>query len=803
MRRKSQRLIFQFLKDHLSRLNVPIPLRYFMAALVSLIVGFNIAYRCDPPPYGYPFNELSDAYWGVIIDIARHWRNFDFSLWNPEIGGGISLFTTGQYPLLSPSNGLAWFLKDDHFYLLKLIEPYVIGIFFMSVLLWDEFKTRWYIALFGGLAYMGLVLSKTFALAASPFLLYACGIFPAIVLLVIKLSRRHLFLGAAAAGALLALQFLSQGSIQTPQMLVWWTIFFCVYAFSGKGHFQNLNNWKNWLGSLGMLVVFSIGLCAIQMLPSLYYIRDESARLSGYYSLHNFTLFSSSENLAQVIWQGFFAGVPVRAKTFLVLCLVAIALGVRHWGRVFAKTPNKAFVYQLWLTITIYFSFSTVVAWLIQILPPLGKVFTPLTLFNIKYGIYTLDFAIVLSVCLVLNENRLSFFSQDRFSFLKFLALTVLGMAFLVGILPIFMTVTKDYFPSLISSVFGQAFFSENSKAAIKLLISTLFFLMIFALRPKHVIFHIILAFFLLGTGFMMTLDCFKWYDKGKQGDLSLYQVGNPEQVFYTTEASGKYVLPYDVPPDWTMHNFNLLYQVRGTAGFLGAPPLRLTRFIFYFEDPDSSLPFPGGHTKFGNFKIKTPAALISYFPAELTFTLKDERLDWPGFKRVVTGEKYDIHERVKPVERIYTASQLEVVDFSNLIKAMKNNRGDTIYVSREDAKASGLQSEHLQKSKNVQITNFQRPSKNKIVFHAIADQPFFAVFPESYQKDWRLTIDGKKERVFPAYYLFNGFKVPAGEHQVTMTFVPRGFEAGAVINILSVFFLGWLFFKFRDKKHG
>ncbi len=66
----------------------------------------------------------------------------------------------------------------------------------MMILLWDVFEARMYLAIFGALGYMGLVVSKTSFMSQSPFFLYGCGLLPAMILAFLKLSRRHIYLAA-------------------------------------------------------------------------------------------------------------------------------------------------------------------------------------------------------------------------------------------------------------------------------------------------------------------------------------------------------------------------------------------------------------------------------------------------------------------------------------------------------------------------------------------------------------------------------------------------------------------------------
>lgn len=129
---------------------------FFIASASALALGVFLWLSSDLPPSGPPTNELSNHTWGILVDIAHKWRNFDFSFWDRGVGGGTNLYTSGFYPILNPTNAGAFFLNDDQFFLFKLIEPYVLGVFFMTLFLLDVAKLSPPYAIFGGFLYMGL-----------------------------------------------------------------------------------------------------------------------------------------------------------------------------------------------------------------------------------------------------------------------------------------------------------------------------------------------------------------------------------------------------------------------------------------------------------------------------------------------------------------------------------------------------------------------------------------------------------------------------------------------------------------------
>src|SRR5438034_738613 len=86
----------------------------------SLCFGLFLWFYSDLPPYGEIWNELSNYYWGVTTDIAHKWRTGHLGLWDLTIAGGTSLYTTGAYPILNPTNIFALVLDDNHFLLFKM-----------------------------------------------------------------------------------------------------------------------------------------------------------------------------------------------------------------------------------------------------------------------------------------------------------------------------------------------------------------------------------------------------------------------------------------------------------------------------------------------------------------------------------------------------------------------------------------------------------------------------------------------------------------------------------------------------------
>ena len=64
-------------------------------------------------------------------------------------------------------------------------------------------------------------------------------------------------------------------------------------------------------------------------------------------------------------------------------------------------------------------------------------------------------------------------------------------------------------------------------------------------------------------------------------------------------------------------------------------------------------------------------------------------------------------------------------------------------------------------------------------------------VFSEIYYPEWTATIDGQPAEIGRADYVLRCMKVPAGEHQIVMTFAPKSIEqTEAVANVSFVLLL-------------
>lgn len=699
--------------------------------LVTIILGMGLWLYSDAPPYGYPNNEISNYYWGFKVDIARKWRSMEFSLWDRGVAGGTSLFTSGLYPVLSPLNVTAWFLNDEQFYLLHIIFPYLLGFFFTTLGLIEFFGLRFPYAAFGGLVYMGLLLSRGSTITGYPFFEWGAAFFPVLVYTYGKLLNRNFYLRTAAAGGIIALQFASQGVYHFPQIFVWSAFLIGIESLLLSKEKTQVARLKKCFGGWTVLLFFSVGIFAVQFLPTYYYAINESARVAGIYPINSLALYDPSRPQYSVFH--YFQKVLIHPGALGVMTVAGfigiLAIFALNFKTIFSKLPGKMFFKLLWLTTIAYIVFPTAAFLLAQIFPMFNKVFSPLTRFTFSYGTYVLDFCAVMTLALM----------ADR-----------LG-----------------------SRLQG----------------------------PKYKTTQIVLICVLFSVGTVVYLSGFKRHDKTKRSKTRFaeFMVDSPELKYFRS-AKGQYYFPYE-GPDAMGFNFGLLYGIESVTAFLNVPPLRLVKFTMEYH-PDYALhatPALSGQQK---LYYREPSQYIpDYFPVDFTVVPRNQNLGWPGFKKQVLGEEFDIWTRQEKPAEVYFAGSLKTWGFPEVISQFDAPRTNTVFVEKDDAQNAGLMENTGTVDKAAGYSNFLRKRGDHVEFDVHKEKPGYVIVPDMYRKGWEVYANGNALSFFPAYYLFIGFHVPAGDNHILMKYKPPYFDAGVAMSVISILaFAGMIYWDQRRR---
>ena len=82
--------------------------------------------------------------------------------------------------------------------------------------------------------------------------------------------------------------------------------------------------------------------------------------------------------------------------------------------------------------------------------------------------------------------------------------------------------------------------------------------------------------------------------------------------------------------------------------------------------------------------------------------------------------------------------------------------------------------------------------SWNRIVARTHASREAVLVVADSFDPDWRATVDGRPAQILPAWGIVRAVVVPAGSHKVELRYRPQSLRLGAALTLLGILAAGW-----------
>ena len=756
----------------------------FCILLVLTLLGCcYLWYISALPPYGTPLNELSDHYWGILIDIARQWKTGEFAFWTRSIGGGFCLYSSGFYPLWSPGNIIAKWMSYDHFYIFKLIEPYFIGLFAMGLLLRRGLRLSFALTCYGALAYMGFVFTRDVGILHHPFFLWACAVFPLMLYCYAKLFKRHIYLRSAVMGAFMSLIFIGGGAGQYAQMIIWSMILLGMDAILFVEE-------KSWIRKIVLCVTsyfvflfFAITIAGIQLLPTLSFTFLESIRTLGEYPINNFPLFRNDYkgqmSITKLLHLSIFANGDQGVRAFWALMFFAAGKlivdwkAMRQWG-----TQHRPFVNAALATL-FFFCVPPIAELLSNIFPLCAKLFNPLRMITFGYCGFMIDMLMVIFLVVVLGLKVAESKSRKNYLF-------------------ILLILTEIY---LFLPLWLNQFFPQHNSGSVQIAFDqryvTMMALILFAIpwQKNKILQNFLLLSCLIFLGGQLLHTSYVWGEKGQRTARARFYFETPEHAYYQS-MKRHYYMAYVEPHgqsfqyETMMHNYDLLFDVDGVNGFLNIPPKRFNNFMnAYHKKTNGSKNTIDYKYDFG----ATPASLTTYFPVEFTTVGKGMNLPWPGFSKVVDGTNLDVWKRDVPVERVKFSDQIQVVSFRELIDSFDRPYHGTIYMTAEDwHRFLPRTLDNVANFNKTKYRNFLEKHRDYFTFDVSAASDVYVLVPEIYQAGWQLRVDDRAQPLFPADSIFMGFALDKGEHTIELEYRPVLWHLGLVVSLIgTVVFLG------------
>jgi len=153
-------------------------------------------------------------------------------------------------------------------------------------------------------------------------------------------------------------------------------------------------------------------------------------------------------------------------------------------------------------------------------------------------------------------------------------------------------------------------------------------------------------------------------------------------------------------------------------------------------------------------------------------------------FRLVFRGRQFSVYQNDSALPRAYIVPDYQVDDAPKILEVLKSPQFEPrqIVLLEEDPKVP-----HPTGKLPMIEAKITEYSPNKIVCTTDAFYPGFLVLTDNWHPDWKVFVDGKKNKMFIANYTFRATYLTVGKHEVAFAYISPYFSSGKVITILSL----------------
>lgn len=156
--------------------------------------------------------------------------------------------------------------------------------------------------------------------------------------------------------------------------------------------------------------------------------------------------------------------------------------------------------------------------------------------------------------------------------------------------------------------------------------------------------------------------------------------------------------------------------------------------------------------------------------------------LSMPPYRLIFSGD-VKIYENLDALPRAFLVHEWRTAgDTAAAIEAMRADGFDP----RREAIVSGLGAPPPGERGQGMVSVVEYLPES-VTLRAATDTDSLLVLTDAYYPGWQATIDGVPAQIWPVDGLFRGVFLPAGEHDVVLSFSPASFRYGAVITALGL----------------
>ncbi len=263
----------------------------------------------------------------------------------------------------------------------------------------------------------------------------------------------------------------------------------------------------------------------------------------------------------------------------------------------------------------------------------------------------------------------------------------------------------------------------------------------------------------------------------------------------YTDLNNTKFEFAEVIPENmWVPFGFH------SAAGYDATAPLAYSRLLGMVGGKDLSHP-QGRVGKIDQINKITDMIGVNYL---FTLATKNGKPDAEGdIKKDIAPPKFTLAYTEGPVKVFHISGSSDTIGFYSHAISYQN---DLDFVSLANSQSFDPVTQVL--VKNGETMNLEGPgsakiksySPGKVVVTVNSRSKGYVVFKQNHYPGWQATIDGGKTTVLDADYSFMAVKVESGQHEVVFKYLPNSFIYGVGLSLISLLVLVGLIFKYVPK---
>jgi hypothetical protein len=199
------------------------------------------------------------------------------------------------------------------------------------------------------------------------------------------------------------------------------------------------------------------------------------------------------------------------------------------------------------------------------------------------------------------------------------------------------------------------------------------------------------------------------------------------------------------------------------------------------------------------NMPLKPPVPVLLDM-INVKYVLTEGPVDLSGYVWVQDGpEKSKLYENQNFLPRAFLVSNYRVLEsdqeFAKVFHDPAFDPQRTLFLEKVPQRFHALKAESSAPSVQSEVKVLAYES-NRMLLDVSTPEAAFLFMSEAYYPGWKAYVDGRKEEILRANYVFRAIPVGPGSHRVEVVMQPLSFKVGLAVSLLTIVVLmaGWLF---------